>query len=360
MNKNQARLWAATAPRADMEDMLLTEWGFSPPVTMTDDQMRTALLSRINNARWRWRSTHIPMGWTPPARTGIANNWPLAVLATAAGLAILLGVAIGAMWLASDPFDDDGTTPAQPTVQPTAAPPTGTPPATATAVPPGSGSPNGDPHDAHFARLESLDPSFRSGGWSAWLAAAGIQCESIRDARQPEEETNSKTGRISVSGLQVVAKNCTVNWPNVVTTDVPSRITTSNATVQYKPDPQNGSVLYTNVVANGEVTIYADAQNWGQFTSKLGFVNGSSPAATAAATQPATAGIKSIDELKSYGDIIQMLSADGYIAGAQVRLTKDFTAPSGFVIQKSGSEVASAKAGDVVSIWVPQNLRVKQ
>lgn len=362
MNKKQARLWAqdATRTRAEHEDFLLNEWGFSPPVAWTDPRVRQEVLNRIRDSRWRWRSTWTPPGWTPPARTGIAENWPLAVLATAAGLAILFGVAIGAMWLASDPFDDDdGTTPAQPTAQPTAAPPTGTPPpATATAVPPGGGSPNGDPHDAHFARLESLDPSFRSGGWNAWLNAAGIQCESIRDARQPEEETNSKTGRISVSGLQVVAKNCSIPWPNIVTTDVPSRITESSATVKHKPDPNNGSTLYTNVVANGEVTIYADGQNWGQFTSRLGFVNnGSSSAATAAAQTNACMSIAQLDsrygiDRGAQGTRQGLLIDNDQIAGAVIKLNAQQIAELeglGWTIQGSNPNVKSA--------WSPPSCR---
>lgn len=132
-----------------------------------------------------------------------------------------------------------------------------------------------DPQAAHFARLERLDPTFRSQGTEAWLRAAGISWDSIGfSARQPEEET-SPSGKISVSGKQIDGKNVIVNWPNIVTTDVPGRITESPQTIKYQPDPNNGSTLYTNVVANGPVTIWIDGQNWGQFTSKLGTPNSS-------------------------------------------------------------------------------------
>jgi hypothetical protein len=360
VNTRQFRQWARNAPEADLDVAIAALGGLALPLGANLAMKRAALLNHVATLRRGDPAPYTPTGWTPPARAGIAGNWPLAVLATAAGLAaiVLLGFLL---WnLIDDEFndndtvqtDDDATTgltaeEVRRIAREVAGKGTQTPGGTGT----GNGGTTGDPHDAHFARIESLDPAFRSGGWNAWLSAAGIQCDSIRDARQPEEETNSKSGRISVAGLQVVAKNCQVNWPAIVTTDVPSRITTSRETVQYKPDPNNGSVLYTNVTANGEVTIWADGQNWGQFTSKLGFVDGSMPAA---------AGIKSIDDLKSLGTVIQVLTADGYLAGAQIRLDKEFTAPSGFVIQRQGSEVSSAKAGDTVSIWVPQALRVKQ
>lgn len=222
----------------------------------------------------------------------------------------------------------------------------------------GNGGGVSDPQGSHFTRLESLDPTYRSQGYLAWLSAAGVKCQAVVQARQPEEET-SPSGKISVAGLQISATQCHVPWPNIVTTDTPSRVVSKDSnSVEHKPDPNNGSVLYTNVTVTGPVTIWIDGSNWGQFTSKLGKPGSAGAQST---VQPSAANeVKSIDDLKSFGTVIQPLSADGYLAGAQVRLNKDFTAPPGFVIQKQGAEVASASAGDTVSIWVPQAFRVKQ
>jgi len=242
--------------------------------------------------------------------------------------------------------------------QPATATATKAPDTTKTTTP--SGNPTGDPQAAHFARIEGLDPSFRSGGWTAWLSAAGIQCKSIRDARQPEEETNSKTGRISVSGLQVVATNCQVNWPSIVTTDVPSRVTTNSNTVQYKPDPNNGSVLYTNVVANGEVTIYADGQNWGQFTSVLGFLDSPKTSSGSSSAAPVEDGCFTISELDSkYGiDRGAQGTSNGILidkemaSGAALTLTADEIAQLegfGWTIQGTNPVTKSA--------WSPERCR---
>ena len=117
-------------------------------------------------------------------------------------------------------------------------------------------------------RLIQLDATYRSQGWQGWLKAVGVQCDSVVEARQPEEETlvgSDGTTHIVVSGLQLNG-TCSVNWPAIVTTDHASYITTTAATRQYQPDLRNQSVLYTNVVANGPVTVWADGTNWGQLT----------------------------------------------------------------------------------------------
>lgn len=277
----------------------------------------------------------------------------------AAVVAAILLFGILAWTLIDRATDDDGNTPAGP-----GGTQTQVPGGTQTQVP---GTTVGlDPKGTHFPRLEKLDPSFRSGGFLPWLNAAGVSCQAVQQARQPEEETNPNTGKISVAGIQVSATSCHVAWPAIVTTDTPSRVISKDSnSVQYQPDPNNGSTLYTNVTVDGPVTIWADGTNWGQFTSKLGnggnivASTGSSSSSTAAATAAAAPAVSSIEDLTSYGTVIQILQADGMLAGAQIKLAKDFVAPAGFVIQKQGAEVSSAKAGDTVSIWVPQSLRVK-
>lgn len=155
-----------------------------------------------------------------------------------------------------------------PTTTPTLTPtPTATPTVAATAAVTQtvtavavSGAPDAD----HWERLERLDPVFRNQRWQAWLSEAGITWDSISaDARQIEEET-SPAGQILASGLQVNAVNLWVPWPNIVTTDVPSRITETSTTRKHQPDLRNASVLYTNVYARGPVTVWVDGSNWGQ------------------------------------------------------------------------------------------------
>lgn len=116
------------------------------------------------------------------------------------------------------------------------------------------------------ARLVELDAIYWSQGWRAWLKAAGVVCDATTvEARQPEEETviyNGET-RIVVSGLQVDG-HCEVPYPAVVTTGDPSVITIGDHTRQHQPDLTNPSVLYTNVILDGDGTIWIDGSNWGQ------------------------------------------------------------------------------------------------
>lgn len=226
-----------------------------------------------------------------------------------------------------------------------------------------------DPTQAHWARLETLDAVFRREGWQSWLTAAGVRWDSVvAEARQIEEETNPATGKISAAGLQVNATNLIVNWPNIVTTDVKSRISVSAETVQYQPDARNGSVLYTNVVVNGPVTVWIDGQNWGQFTSQLGFVSMTTievvetpqlvPTATAVPTALPTATCLSLSELAQLGEVIQELEyPSGVLAGAQIRFTRDWEVPSGWVVQLEGAEVTEVTSGQVASVWSPEACR---
>jgi len=232
------------------------------------------------------------------------------------------------------PSEDDGANapPTSPDSTPTVTP--NVPPATATSPagdgagnPPTGGQPaTSDPQVAHFARLESLDPTFRSGGWQAWLSAAGVQCQTVRDARQPEEETSS-SGKISVAGLQVEAQNCHVPWPNIVTTDVPTRVVSKDAnSVEYKPDPNNGSVLYTNVTVTGPVTIWADGQT-GTVTRAFSACNSPARSSSGSSQLPAD-GCFSLAELDSrygidrnaQGTSNGLLMDAGAVAGAVLRL----------------------------------------
>jgi hypothetical protein len=112
-------------------------------------------------------------------------------------------------------------------------------------------------------RLSTLDKTFRSQGWRAWLAAAGLTWDDVSaDARQIEEEICND--QVVAAGIQVKVKNLTVHWPAIVSTDDPSRIHSTASTRQHQPDMRNPSVLYTEVIANGDVTIWVDAANWGQ------------------------------------------------------------------------------------------------
>lgn len=163
--------------------------------------------------------------------------------------------------------------PARPTATPgpvAVATATSAPPAVGGGPPAATAAPATASVQTHWSRLEQLDPVFRSQGIEAWLRAAGLTWDGLAvEARQIEEET-SPAGRVLASGVQVRATGLRVNWPNIVTTDVPSRIATGPGTVQHTPDQRNPSTLYTNVVANGPVTIWTSGLNWGQFTSRLG------------------------------------------------------------------------------------------
>lgn len=232
----------------------------------------------------------------------------------------------------------------------------------------------GDPMTAHFARLEALNPSFESSGWQAWLSAAGLTWQSISaDARQIEQEVSPQS-RISAAALQIKGQNIWIGWPNILTTDRPNEVRTSADTVTYQPDARNPSVMYTNIWLNGQGTVWVDGQNWGQFTSKLGFAQtaqtSNAPAAAEvvqSAVQPEAAApavtndtCMSIPELNSkYGVVTDAQgSVDGRLydgdvqAGAVLRLNASQIAElesKGWVIQGSNPDVKSA--------WAPQECR---
>lgn len=223
----------------------------------------------------------------------------------------------------------------------------------------------------HWARLEELDPVFRTQGWEAWLQAAGMTWDSIRaDARQIEEET-SPEGRILASGLQVDAVNLWVPWSNIVTTDTPSRITETTATRKHQPDLRNRSTLYTNVWATGPVTVWIDGSNWGQLLPAEAeegpaTTPTSSPKATAtpmprptATTAPTpTAHCLTLSELGTLGEIItELYYPEGVLAGAQIKFQTPWTAPPGWTIHREGQKVNSVQAGDTASVWSDEACR---
>ncbi len=232
----------------------------------------------------------------------------------------------------------------------------------------------GNDQAKHWQRVEQLDQVYRSQGLGAWLKAAGLTWDSLNaDARQIEEET-SPSGRILASGIQVIAVNLRVNWPAIVTTDVPSRITTTSSTVQYQPDARNGSILYTNVVANGPVTVWIDGTNWSQFTSRLGMFSGSQPAVSptvvlrntpvpptttpvTTTSQSSTTTCLTIAQLDNKYGIDKtaqgasngLLYDKGVLSGAVLKLTSnqaDELTRSGWVIQGTNPSVKSAWSPD--------------
>lgn len=147
-----------------------------------------------------------------------------------------------------------------------------------------------DDQSEHWARLVQLDPTFRSQGWQAWLNAAGVSWDSIGpDARQIEEETTPDS-QIVAAGVQIKdGVGVEIRYPVCVTTDDPSEVTVGSDTRSHQPDLRNPSVIYTNVVAKGTVTIWVDCSNWGQIRPE-----GEGPQATAMpqptqAPPPATA-----------------------------------------------------------------------
>lgn len=293
------------------------------------------------------------------------NPWPW--IAGIAGIAILAATAAGITFLVLNDDGDNGT-PAAPATSETATPTprtsaTQTPVPTQVATTPpgnpggGSGGATIDPTTAHFARLNELDPTFRSGGIDAWLKKAGISWSNIQyDARQIEEEVDP-TSHIVAAGIQVRGNNIKVEWPNIVTTDDPASITTTSDTVQYKPDQRNPSVLYTNVILNGKGTVWVDAQNWGQFTSRLGFVNNDSSKTAAALASSACMSISALDakygiDRNAQGSRNGLLIDNDQVAGAVLKLNAAQAAELeglGWTIQGTNPSVKSA--------WSPSSCR---
>jgi hypothetical protein len=111
--------------------------------------------------------------------------------------------------------------------------------------------------------LLRLDQVYRSQGAEAWMSAAGATWNANTfEARQPEEDIIQ--GHITVVGLQLKAQNLKVNWPACLTTDRKNEVTTTAGTKQVQPDLRNESIVYTNIILNGQGTFYARCDDWGQ------------------------------------------------------------------------------------------------
>ncbi len=210
------------------------------------------------------------------------GNIPKGVLILGAALLVILGAVGGYLYEAVSYVAK--TARLTPTVEPTTVPPSQPPPTTGTVVStptpavtplrltagvvtviaPTSTPVVNDRNANHFGRLKSLDPIYRSQGLEAWLRAAGITWTSLTpDARQIEEET-SPEGSILAAGVQVKGSNISVPYPNCVTTDDPGEVRKNPSSRQHQPDIHNPSLIYTNVIASGTVTIWADCSNWEQ------------------------------------------------------------------------------------------------
>jgi hypothetical protein len=235
-----------------------------------------------------------------------------------------------------------------------------------------------DPLVAHWARLAQLDPTFRTKDYVAWLQAAGVTFDQIvRDARQPEEET-SPTGKILVSGRQVVVTNAHVMWPNIITTDHPSYIMSKDSNeFQLQPDPSNGSILYTNVTVSGPVTIWVSGYSWGQFASHFG--NGNVVDNTSSVISPDTNNATNssneasnstiapgcpatIADLKKFGtgkynwqdsNGSAVNENSGNVAGVQMSITSDNRA----TLTACGWTIQDPNNDPVATAWSPDNIR---
>lgn len=230
-------------------------------------------------------------------------------------------------------------------------------------------------------RLVMLDETFREGGIESWLLSSGISWDRSfsLDARQPEETTVSVLGQTAVvlSGVQVSVKDLVCEWPCVVTTDQPSRIRETAQTRKYRPDTRvngNTSVLYTNVVANGPVTVYPDGRDWGQMFpgGSVQSVLTSQPASpipsltltrtatlvpTPTAAKPA-ANCGTLAQLLMHGQLDRKLfHPEGVLAGAQITAEHDFDVPSDWTAHVQGQTVTTVKRGQKVSLWLPEECR---
>ncbi|MBI4066198.1 hypothetical protein HY411_00630 [Candidatus Gottesmanbacteria bacterium] len=228
-------------------------------------------------------------------------------------------------------------------------------------VPPAASTPGSV--DARALRLLSADANYRSQGVAAWARQLGYSFESIsQEARQPEEETfreENGDAMTVVSGVQVRVTNLRAHSPSCFTTD--QKV---NGLARFvKPDNfdpiTNPSVVYTDneVGFSGTATLWGDCSNWRNLMEAplmtFAYPN-SAPAATA---MPAYTTLTMAD-LASLGEVQQRLYyPEGTLAGAQITFSSDWTAPSGWTIQKNGSAVSSVSAGDTASVWSPENMR---
>lgn len=235
-----------------------------------------------------------------------------------------------------------------------------------TAIPAATSAPGST--DARAQRLLSADANFRSQGAAAWARQLGYGFDSLTmEARQPEEETFSESATEAmtvVSGIQVRVTNLRASQPACFTTD--QKVAGKARFV--KPDNydpiRNPSVLYTDneIGYTGTATLWGDCSNWNNLmTAPLAtHTTTSAPAAySAPAATPAPASTTlTLADLAKLGTVVQRLEYPaGTLAGAQIEFSTAWTAPSGWVIQKNGSNVSSVQPGDVASVWSPESIR---
>ena len=152
-------------------------------------------------------------------------------------------------------------------------------------------APTGGLTEDRVTRLIRLNEVYKVQGWQAWLAATGATWNNGQvESRQPVEATvlASDGLHVVVEGLVIRATNLTVIWPNCVTTDRPNEVATTSVTRRHQPDLRNPSVIYTEVVLNGQGTYYGDCTNWGQMNPGVALPVSASSVVTG--TLSATAG----------------------------------------------------------------------
>ena len=86
---------------------------------------------------------------------------------------------------------------------------------------------------------------------------------------------------------------------------------------------------------------------------QLGGASLSSPAPQ----QAQTVSCLRLSDLAQLGRVIQELSNNGQLAGAQIVFSQNWTAPAGWIVQKNGQVVTSVNAGDTASAWSPEACR---
>lgn len=146
-------------------------------------------------------------------------------------------------------------------------PPTAAPTIASTIQPTAQPTPQMSAADARAQQLYDLDKVYGNANWQGWLTAAGIKFDASKvESRQPVETGVTVNGEYStvVAGLVIRATGMEVNWPSCISTDRVNEVQTSASTKQHQPDLRNPSVLYTNVVLNGQATVYANCSDWGQ------------------------------------------------------------------------------------------------
>ena len=197
----------------------------------------------------------------------------------------------------------------------------------------------------HCTLLHALNDPY-TGNWQE-LFKAGLTA-SVGAGTKLVQLLNDSTcppysdGRKMIGGAVLDCVNCTVPWPAIVTTDTASRIT---RTAQTRTMPGNqGDVIYTNVTANGVVSIWFTGYQMCSLWPDDGGptpVPGSCP--------------KTLGELKAMtidNIIVQELLDGGQLAGGVGR----FAADKQTKLSECGWTV-HGDPGELKSAWSPPDLR---